>query len=167
MPAVHERPELRALATGGRARRKSGDRRLSESWIVAPLHDGHVRAITVDGPTFHNLGANASWELGAAIAAGVAYLRHLVDAGLPTAAALRQISFRFAVDDDQFSSIAKLRAARQLWARVAEVVGEPDAGAATVLATTSLPMMTCRDPWVNMLRTTVAAVGAGVGGGDL
>nr|ABP46124.1 methylmalonyl-CoA mutase, beta subunit [Mycolicibacterium gilvum PYR-GCK] len=130
-------------------------------------HDGHVRAITVDGPTFHNLGANASWELGAAVAAGVAYLRHLVDAGLPTAAALRQISFRFAVDDDQFSSIAKLRAARQLWARIAEVVGEPDAGAATVHATTSLPMMTRRDPWVNMLRTTVAAFAAGVGGADI
>ncbi|MDG4668883.1 methylmalonyl-CoA mutase small subunit [Mycobacterium sp. 236(2023)] len=129
--------------------------------------DGHVRTITVDGPTFHNLGANASWELGASIAAGVAYLRHLVDAGLSTSAALGQISFRFAADDDQFQSIAKLRAARQLWARVADVVGEPDAGAATVIATTSLPMMTQRDPWVNMLRTTVAAFAAGVGGADI
>lgn len=129
--------------------------------------DGHVRTITVDGPTFHNLGANATWELAAAIAAGVAYLRHLVDAGLSTSAALGQISFRFAVDDDQFQSIAKLRAARQLWARVAEVVGEPDSGAATVIATTSLPMMSQRDPWVNMLRTTVAAFAAGVGGADI
>lgn len=129
--------------------------------------DGHVRTITVDGPTFHNLGANATWELAAAIAAGVAYLRHLVDAGLSTSAALGQISFRFAADDDQFQSIAKLRAARQLWARVAEVVGEPDSGAATVIATTSLPMMSQRDPWVNMLRTTVAAFAAGVGGADI
>lgn len=130
-------------------------------------YDGHVRAITVDGPAFHNLGANAAWELGAAIAAGVAYLRRLVDAGSSAAAALRQISFRFAVDDDQFQSIAKLRAARQLWARVAEVVGDPDAGSATVHATTSLPMMSQRDPWVNMLRTTVAAFAAGVGGADI
>ena len=129
--------------------------------------DGHVRMITVDGPTFHNLGANATWELGAAVAAGVAYLRHLVDAGLSTSAALGLISFRFAVDDDQFQSIAKLRAARQLWARVAEVVGDPDSGAATVIATTSLPMMSQRDPWVNMLRTTVAAFAAGVGGADI
>ena len=80
--------------------------------------------------------------------------------------ALRQISFRFAADDDQFMTIAKLRAARQLWARVAEVVGEPDAGAARVHAVTSLPMMAQRDPWVNMLRTTLAAFGAGVGGAD-
>lgn len=128
--------------------------------------DGHVRTITVDGPTLHNRGANASWELAGAIAAGVAYVRHLVDAGLSTAAALGQISFRFAADDDQFTSIAKLRAGRQLWARIAEVVGEPGAGAATVHATTSLAMMTQRDPWVNMLRTTVAAFAAGVGGAD-
>ncbi|VEG54691.1 methylmalonyl-CoA mutase, heterodimeric type, beta chain [Mycolicibacterium aurum] len=127
---------------------------------------GHVRAITVDGPAFHNLGANASWELAAAIAVGVSYLRQLVDAGLSSSEALAQISFRFAADDDQFMTIAKLRAARQLWARVAEVVGEPAAGAATLHATTSLPMMSQRDPWVNMLRTTVAAFAAGVGGAD-
>ncbi len=129
-------------------------------------YGGHVRAITVDGPVFHNLGANASWELGASIAAGLAYLRLLVDAGLSTAAALKQISFRFAADDDQFMTIAKFRAARQLWARVADVVGEPEAGAATVHASTSLAMMAQRDPWVNMLRTTVAAFSAGVGGAD-
>ena len=46
------------------------------------------------------------------------------------------------------------------------MVGEPDAGAARVHAVTSMPMMAQRDPWVNMLRTTVAAFGAGVGGAD-
>jgi methylmalonyl-CoA mutase len=49
---------------------------------------------------------------------------------------------------------------------VAEVVGERDAGAATVHVVTSLPMMAQRDPWVNMLRTTLAAFSAGVGGAD-
>lgn len=125
-----------------------------------------VRAISVDGPTFHNLGANAAWELAGSIAAAVAYLRVLEGSGLPIGKALRQISFRLAADDDQFMTIAKMRAARQLWARVADVVGEPTAGAAIVHAETSLPMMTQRDPWVNMLRTTLAAFGAGVGGAD-
>ena len=125
---------------------------------------GGVRAITVDGPAFHNRGANASWELAGSIAAGVAYLRSLPD--LTAAQALRQISFRFAADDDQFMTIAKFRAARQLWARVAEVADAPGAGAATLHAVTSLPMMTQRDPWVNMLRTTVAAFAAGIGGAD-
>jgi methylmalonyl-CoA mutase len=128
--------------------------------------DRGMRAITVDGPAFHNLGANASWELAGAVAAGVAYLRALTEAGIPVAQALRQISFRFAAADDQFMTIAKMRAARRLWARVAEVVGDPDGGAAVVHAETSLPMMTQRDPWVNMLRGTVAAFGAGVGGAD-
>ena len=100
------------------------------------------------------------------MAAGVAYLRLLSDGGLGVRDALRQISFRFAADDDQFMTIAKLRAARQLWARVAEVVGEPDSGAVTVHGVTSLPMMAERDPWVNMLRTTLAAFGAGVGGAE-
>ena len=105
-----------------------------------------------------------SWP--AASPPAVAYLRLLGDGGLSVPDALRQISFRFAADDDQFMTIAKLRAARQLWARVAEVVGEPDAGAARVHAVTSMPMMAQRDPWVNMLRTTLAAFGAGVGGAD-
>jgi methylmalonyl-CoA mutase len=125
-----------------------------------------VRAIIVDGPAFHNLGANATWELAGSVAAAVAYLRLLTESGLPVAQALTQISFRLAADDDQFMTIAKVRALRQLWARVAEVVGEPESGAAVVHAETSLPMMTQRDPWVNMLRTTLAAFGAGVGGAD-
>lgn len=129
-------------------------------------YDGGVRAVTVDGPAFHDLGASASWELAAAIGAGVEYLRLLAQRGIGTADALRQISFRFSADDDQFMTIAKLRAARQIWARVAEVVGAPDAGAATVHAVSSLPMMAQRDPWVNMLRTTLAAFAAGVGGAD-
>ena len=133
---------------------------------AAREYDGGVRAITVDGPAFHDLGASASWELAAAIGAGVEYLRLLTASGMATADALRQISFRFAADDDQFMTIAKLRAARQVWARVAETVGAPDAGAATVHAVTSRPMMAQRDPWVNMLRTTLAAFAAGVGGAD-
>lgn len=125
-----------------------------------------VRAITVDGPAFHNLGATAAWELAATIAAAVAYLRVLTASGLSVGDALRQISLRLAADDDQFMTLAKMRAVRQLWARVAEVAGDPGGGAATVHAETSLPMMTQRDPWVNLLRCTLAAFGAGVGGAD-
>lgn len=127
---------------------------------------GGVRAITVDGPAFHNLGSSAAWELAGSIAAAVAYLRLLSDGGVATPDALRQISFRYAADDDQFMTIAKLRVARQLWARVAEVVGAAEGGAARIHAVSSLPMMTQRDPWVNMLRTTLAAFAAGVGGAD-
>ena len=125
-----------------------------------------IRAITVDGPAFHDRGANAGWEIAAAVAAGADYLRVLTAAGVGASEALRQISFRLVADDDQFMTIAKFRAARQLWGRVAEVLGHPECGAATMHAVTSRAMMTQRDPWVNMLRTTVAAFGAGVGGAD-
>lgn len=125
-----------------------------------------VRTITVDGAAFHDRGANAAWELAGALGAAVSYVRLLVDAGVDVADALRQISFRLVADDDQFMTIAKFRAARQLWARVAEVLGETDSGTTTLHAVTSAPMMTRRDPWVNMLRTTLAAFGAGVGGAD-
>lgn len=125
-----------------------------------------VRTISVDGPALHNLGATATWELAGSLASAVAYLRLLGESGLSAADALQQISFRLAADDDQFRTIAKMRAARQLWARVAEVAGQPDSGAAAVHAETSWAMMTQRDPWVNMLRTTLAAFGAGAGGAD-
>ncbi|HEU4361874.1 MAG TPA: methylmalonyl-CoA mutase family protein, partial [Mycobacterium sp.] len=107
-----------------------------------------LRAITVDGAALHNLGATAVWELAGSIAAAVAYLRLLQAAGLSVADALGQISFRLAADDDQFMTIAKMRAARRLWARVAEVVGASQSGAAIVHAETSSAMMTQRDPWV-------------------
>src|SRR5262249_27627002 len=99
---------------------------------------GGVRGVTGHGPAFHNLGASASWELAGAVAAGVAYLRLLGEAGLSLPNSLRQISFRLAADDDQFMTVAKLRVLRKLWARVAEVVGEPESGAARLHAVTSM-----------------------------
>lgn len=125
-----------------------------------------VRALTVCGVAIHNAGASDAQELGAAVAAGLEYLRALTGAGVDVADALGQLVFRLAATDDQFGTIAKFRAARRLWARVAEQLGAPEAGNAPQWALTSAPMMTQRDPWVNMLRTTLAAFGAGVGGAD-
>lgn len=125
-----------------------------------------VRAITVDGTVFHNAGAGDAQELGAAVAAGLEYLRALTSSGVSIGDALGQLEFRFAATDDQFQTIAKFRAARVLWSRVAQVSGAPDAGGAPQHAVTSEAMMSQRDPWVNMLRTTLAAFGAGIGGAD-
>ncbi|WP_316519900.1 methylmalonyl-CoA mutase small subunit [Kitasatospora brasiliensis] len=127
----------------------------------------NVRALTVDALPYHEAGASPAQELGCSLATGVAYLRALTAAGLSVDAALGQLEFRYAADADQFLTIAKFRAARRLWARIAEVSG---AGAETSAqrqhAVTSRVMMTARDPWVNMLRTTVACLAAGVGGAD-
>ncbi|MFE9256631.1 methylmalonyl-CoA mutase family protein [Streptomyces sp. NPDC006879] len=123
-----------------------------------------MRALTVDALPYHEAGASTAQELGTSLATGVAYLRHLAAAGLDVEAACRQMEFRYAATADQFLTIAKLRAARLLWARVLEACGAPQAGAQRQHAVTSPVMMTRRDPYVNMLRTTIATLGAGVGG---
>ena len=98
------------------------------------------------------------------------YLRTLTDAGLDVdRGGRRWWSSGYAATDEQFATIAKLRAARRLWARVLELSGVSTAdrrGEMRQHAVTSRPMMSKYDPWVNMLRTTVAAFAAGVGGAD-
>ncbi|MEV5105195.1 methylmalonyl-CoA mutase family protein [Streptomyces massasporeus] len=125
-----------------------------------------LRALTVDALPYHEAGGSAAQELGCSLATGVAYLRELAGAGLDVEQACAQLEFRYAATADQFLTIAKLRAARRLWARVAEVCGAPGAGAQLQHAVTSPVMMTRRDPWVNMLRSTIATLAAGAGGAD-
>ncbi|GHG87839.1 methylmalonyl-CoA mutase subunit beta [Streptomyces lanatus] len=123
-----------------------------------------LRALTVDALPYHEAGGSAAQELGASLATGVAYLRDLTESGLTVEQAAAQLEFRYAATADQFLTIAKLRAARRLWARVTEVCGAPSAQVQH--AVTSPVMMSRRDPWVNMLRTTVATLAAGVGGAE-
>lgn len=126
-----------------------------------------LRAVVVDALPYQEAGASAAEELGTLLATGVAQLRALTDAGLQVDAAAGQLEFRLAADADQFLTIAKLRAARRLWARVARACGVCPAGSAMRQhAVTSRVMMAERDPWVNLLRTTVACTAAGVGGAD-
>jgi methylmalonyl-CoA mutase len=133
--------------------------------IPRPDHP-RLRVATVDGTVYHDAGASDATEIAVATAVGVAYLRALTDAGLDVDAALDAVEFRFAVSADQFASIAKLRAARRVWARVAELCGAEPARGQRQHAVTSAAMMTRRDPWVNMLRSTVACFAAAVGGAD-
>lgn len=127
----------------------------------------NLQIATVDGTVLHDAGASDAQELAYATAVGVRYLHALVDAGLTVDEALDRIEFRLAVTDDQFGSIAKLRAARRLWGRVAELSGAaPTTRGQRQHAATSAAMLTQRDPWVNLLRTTIATFAAAVGGAD-
>ncbi|MGG2459904.1 methylmalonyl-CoA mutase family protein [Streptomyces sp. RGM 3693] len=128
-----------------------------------------IRTVSVDALPYHEAGGSAAEELGASLATGVGYLRELTadGRGLGIDAACRQLEFRYAATADQFLTIAKLRAARLLWGRVAEVCGvSPAAAGQRQHVVTSTVMMSRRDPWVNMLRTTVAGLSAGLGGAD-
>ena len=125
------------------------------------------RALVVDGTAVHDLGASDVQELGYVLAVGAHYLRALEAAGVAIDDATGLVEFRLAATDEQFPTIAKLRAVRRLWARMLELSGAAEDHRQMVLhAVTSRPMMTKYDPWVNMLRTCVAAFAAGVGGAD-
>lgn len=133
----------------------------------AAAHPG-LRTVVVDATVFADAGASAVEELGCSLAAGTAYLRALTDAGLSVDEAFAQLEFRYSASADQFTTIASLRAARRLWDRVGEVSGAtPEVRGQRQHAVTSSVMTTKRDPWVNMLRTTVACFAAGVGGADV
>jgi methylmalonyl-CoA mutase len=126
-----------------------------------------VSTLVADGSIYHDAGASEADELALALATGTDYVRALRTAGLDVDAACSQVEVRLAATDDQFLTIAKLRAARRLFARVAEVAGASDAAPAQRLhAVSSRAMLTRYDPWVNLLRTTVAGFAAGVGGAD-
>jgi methylmalonyl-CoA mutase len=126
-----------------------------------------VRAIVVDALPFHDAGGTDATELGCALAAGVEYLRVLAADGLPMAGAFGQLEFRYAATADQFATVAKLRAARRTWSRVASQCGVAgEAAGQRQHAVSSWPMTTRRDPWNNILRGTLACFAAGVGGAD-
>jgi methylmalonyl-CoA mutase len=124
-----------------------------------------LRSTVVDALPYHDAGGSDAQELGASLSAGVAYLRAFTATGLTVEQAAGQLEFRYAATAVQFLTIAKLRAARRLWARVCEA-----SGAANIPqlqhAVTSSAMLTKRDPWVNLLRGTVACFAAAVGGAD-
>lgn len=136
--------------------------------LVAALdgRDGW-RAVTVDARVLHDAGASEVDALAVALATGVEYLRHLEQAGIDVATAFRHIEFRVSATADQFLTAAVLRALRRAWARIGEAVGVPEADrGARTHAVTSLRMATREDPFVNVLRNTLATFGASIGGAD-
>ena len=160
---------LGALAGSGRLS-QSIDRALEDMALLAKHTAAtypNVTAVAVDTQVYHGAGATESQDLGISMATGLAYLKAMVAAGMDIDAACRQIAFTFAVDCDQFLGICKLRAARKLWARVAETCGASEPARATsVHAVSAMRMMARRDPWVNILRTSVSGFAAAVGGAD-
>ena len=127
----------------------------------------HVTALIADGRPYHEAGASEAQELAAVLATLVAYLRACEVTGLRPRMALGQIAVGLAADADLFLTIAKLRAARRLVARVAEACGAGTvAEKMQFIAHTSERMLARRDPWVNLLRTTVACAGAAFGGAE-
>lgn len=136
---------------------------LAKSALTFP----HIQALRADGVPYHMAGATEAQELAAMLSTLVAYLRALQTAGIAPAEALPKIEICLAVDDEQFIGLAKLRAARKLVWRVADACSAGDVVAKIQFnAATSMRMMAKRDPWTNILRTTIACTAAALGGAD-
>src|SRR3979490_84399 len=118
-----------------------------------------------DGRVIHDAGGSEVQELAFTLAAGVAYLRAIEAAGVPLEAAQGMVYARLSADADQFLTLAKFRALRLLWARIEQACGLTPKPL-FVAADTAWRMLTQRDPYVNMLRATMATFSAGLRGAD-
>lgn len=125
------------------------------------------RPVTVRGYRFHDSGGTVVQESGYALAAGIEYMAALTDAGMPAEQASAAIAFSFAAGSNFFFEIAKLRAARMLWAHALEAFGALNAAAKPMIHSRgSLWNKTVYDPYVNLLRGTTEAMSAAMGGCD-
>lgn len=143
-----------------------------ESHLIAAANAG-VRLAQVypkasvflaSGAVVHEAGGGEAEELGFMAASAVAYAKALIRAGAAPAEAFALITLGLAADSDYFLTIAKLRAARAIWARITGAC-EVDLPA-RIEARSSRRMLTRLDAWTNMLRLTAAGFGAAVGGAD-
>lgn len=121
-------------------------------------------AFLATGRAVHEAGGTEGQELGFALASGLAYAKSLVGAGLGMDDAFGRIVLGMSAGAEYFVTIAKLRAARAVWARLTTACGA--SGRAVIEARSSRRMLSRLDPWVNMLRLTSAGFGASVGGAD-
>lgn len=124
----------------------------------------HVSTAMVATRVYHSAGASEAQELGAMLATAAAYLRAMEQAGVAPEQAAGRIAFTLAADVDLMPTIAKFRAARALWARMLTACSVEALPPMSPAAETAPRMLARRDPWTNLLRTTLAAFAATAGG---
>ncbi len=123
-------------------------------------------SISISGYHMHEAGATAVQELAFTLADGIEYVRAALSQGLAIDAFAPRLSFFFAIGMNFFMEVAKLRAARLLWAQLLQPFG-PKKAASLALRThcqTSGVSLTEQDPYNNVIRTTIEALAAVLGG---
>jgi methylmalonyl-CoA mutase len=146
------------------------------SWLeIVPAVTGAIKGLSAmgfkgpfaaaDGRVIHDAGGSEVQELAFVLASGVAYLRALEQAGMALEDAQGKVYARLSADADQFLTLAKFRALRLLWARIEAACGLTPKPL-FIAAETAWRMLTQRDPYVNMLRATIATFSAGLGGAN-
>ncbi|HBE54652.1 MAG TPA: methylmalonyl-CoA mutase small subunit, partial [Prevotellaceae bacterium] len=125
----------------------------------------NLRAVAVNAYRLTNAGAYSYQDLGYALAWGNEYMAALTEAGVPAARAAQSIKFNLGINGVYFMEIAKLRAARMLWAHVVkQYTGDPESAKMHVCAYTTTFNQTLFDSYVNMLRSQTEAMSAALGG---
>ena len=126
------------------------------------------RVLAVNGKNYGNAGASVVQELAFSLAQGAEYLSALTEAGTAVDDVAKNIKFNLSVSANYFMEIAKLRAARLLWAQIVKAY-EPKCECGCkmkVHAETGSWNKTFYDPYVNMLRTQTETMSAALGGAD-
>ncbi len=127
----------------------------------------NFKPLTVDAALFDNSGANIVTSMAFSLSQAVFYLDYLTEKGLEPTTVFSKIKFYVGVGSNYFMEIAKFRALRYLWAKIAESYGVTENEAAmTIHAVNTLWNKTLYDPYVNMLRTTTETMSAIIGGAD-
>jgi methylmalonyl-CoA mutase len=128
----------------------------------------NLRTIHINAAAFNNAGADIVHELAFAISVGSEYLTQLTDRGLRSNFAASKIRFSFGIGPGYFMEIAKLRAARLLWAVVQKgyMQESHESKKMYIHCVTSGRNMTDKEPYTNMLRTQTEAMSAILGGAD-
>jgi methylmalonyl-CoA mutase len=155
---------LKYLTTTGKFDQASFDK-LKDALIMAK-DAPNLRCIGVSGAALHNAGASAIEELAFAMCMGSEYLAQLSERGLNAAQTAPRMRFTFAVGANYFLEIAKLRAARILWANIVSAYDKAACTKMELHAVTSLWNQTAYDAYVNMLRGTSEAMSAAIAGAD-
>ena len=126
----------------------------------------HIRVVNVTGQIFGNAGSTIVEELAFSLSAGHDYLVRLTEAGLDIDTVARKIRFSTSISANYFMEIAKIRAARMLWANIVKGYN-PSKNCPckmNIHAVTSNWNTTVYDPYVNMLRGTTEAMAASIAG---
>jgi methylmalonyl-CoA mutase len=123
-------------------------------------------SISVSGYHMHEAGATADQELAYTLADGLEYLRAGVAAGVDVDRHASRMSFFFGMGMNFFTEVAKLRAARLLWARIVHAMGAKDTKSMALRThcQTSGWSLAAQDPWNNVVRTCLEALAAVLGG---
>ena len=157
---------LSAFAEAGHSPGPIDAHLISAANVAARMAQTYPKAqlFRASGQVAHEAGGGEALEVAFAAGAAVAYARALVRAGVPVADAFARITLGLSADTDYFLTIAKLRAARAVWARITQACGADPI--ARIEVRSSHWMLAAMDAWTNMIRLTAAAFGAAVGGAD-